>query len=127
MHIVLVDPSRTVLISVGRLLEARDHHVHPFVDGRAALDFLQANRQVDALITSAVLRPMSGLELCWEARLVASFDRPLYVILMSSSNDRHGLSESEAFGWVQKRAMQDRRTMRAVADDVISGDLSPEG
>ena len=41
--------------------------------------------------------------------------------------DNHGLSESEAFWWVQKRAMQDRRTMRAVADDVISGDLSPEG
>ena len=41
--------------------------------------------------------------------------------------DGHGLSEAEAFSWVQKRAMQDRRTMRAVAEDVISGALAPEG
>src|SRR5688572_20997144 len=41
--------------------------------------------------------------------------------------DGHGLTESEAFSWIQKRAMQDRRTMRVVADEVISGDLSPEG
>jgi response regulator NasT len=41
--------------------------------------------------------------------------------------DGHGLSESDAFSWIQKRAMQDRRTMRAVADEVIAGDLAPEG
>lgn len=41
--------------------------------------------------------------------------------------DQHGLSESNAFSWIQKRAMQDRRPMRAVADDVLVGDLSPEG
>jgi response regulator NasT len=41
--------------------------------------------------------------------------------------DGHGLSEADAFSWVQKRAMQDRRTMRAVAEDVIAGDLAPEG
>ena len=40
--------------------------------------------------------------------------------------DGHGLSESDAFSWIQKRAMQDRRTMRAVADDVIAGTLSPD-
>jgi AmiR/NasT family two-component response regulator len=41
--------------------------------------------------------------------------------------DGHGLSESDAFSWIQKRAMQDRRTMRAVADEVIAGNLAPEG
>ncbi len=40
--------------------------------------------------------------------------------------DSHGLSEADAFSWIQKRAMQDRRTMRAVAGDVITGDLVPE-
>jgi response regulator NasT len=40
--------------------------------------------------------------------------------------DAHGLSESEAFSWIQKRAMADRRTMRAVAADVVSGELSPD-
>jgi AmiR/NasT family two-component response regulator len=40
--------------------------------------------------------------------------------------DEHGLSESEAFSWIQKRAMHDRKTMRVVAAEVISGDVSPE-
>ena len=40
--------------------------------------------------------------------------------------DAHGLSEADAFSWIQKRAMQDRRTMRAVAGDVITGDLVPD-
>jgi response regulator NasT len=40
--------------------------------------------------------------------------------------DDHGMSEAEAFSWVQKRAMQDRVTMRSVADRVIAGDLSPD-
>ena len=40
--------------------------------------------------------------------------------------DDHGYSEGDAFSWIQKRAMQDRRTMRAVADDVIAGALAPD-
>lgn len=40
--------------------------------------------------------------------------------------DEHGLSESDAFTWIQKRAMQDRRTMRVVAADVVSGELAPD-
>ena len=40
--------------------------------------------------------------------------------------DGHGLTEADAFGWIQKRAMQERRTMRSVAGDVITGDLVPE-
>jgi len=40
--------------------------------------------------------------------------------------DEHGLTESDAFSWVQKRAMQDRKTMKAVAEDIISGTLRPD-
>lgn len=40
--------------------------------------------------------------------------------------DRHGLSESEAFSFVQRRAMSDRTTMRAVADAVLDGSIVPE-
>ncbi|HMQ25795.1 MAG TPA: response regulator [Acidimicrobiales bacterium] len=40
--------------------------------------------------------------------------------------DAHGLSEHEAFGFIQKRAMQERQTMKAVAERVIAGELSPE-
>jgi diguanylate cyclase (GGDEF)-like protein len=37
---------------------------------------------------------MSGLELCWETRLLATCDRPIYVIMMSASQDRHKLIEA---------------------------------
>ena len=40
--------------------------------------------------------------------------------------DGHGFSESDAFSWIQKRAMQDRKTMRAVAGEIISGELAPD-
>ena len=40
--------------------------------------------------------------------------------------DQHGLSEHEAFGFIQKRAMQERLTMKAIAEQVIAGDLTPD-
>jgi response regulator NasT len=40
--------------------------------------------------------------------------------------DDHGLSENDAFSFIQKRAMSDRVTMRVVAERVIAGDLRPE-
>jgi response regulator NasT len=39
--------------------------------------------------------------------------------------DKHGLSESDSFGFIQKTAMNERRPMRSVADEVISGQLTP--
>ena len=42
---------------------------------------------LDAVITSAELSPISGMELCWEARLIAGGRRPLYIILMTSKAD----------------------------------------
>lgn len=39
--------------------------------------------------------------------------------------DRYGLSENDAFQFLQKTAMSARTTMRAVADEVVNGELSP--
>jgi two-component system, response regulator PdtaR len=39
--------------------------------------------------------------------------------------DDHGLKESEAFDFIQKTAMRDRRKMRDVAQDIIDGGLRP--
>ena len=35
---------------------------------------------------------------------------------------QHGLSEPEAFRWIQRAAMDNRTSMRAVAELVLSGD-----
>jgi len=39
--------------------------------------------------------------------------------------DIHGMSESDAFGFLQQSAMSARRRMADVADDVIAGSLAP--
>jgi len=39
--------------------------------------------------------------------------------------DDHAFSEADAFSWIQKRAMEDRRTMRSVAEQIIAGELAP--
>jgi AmiR/NasT family two-component response regulator len=41
--------------------------------------------------------------------------------------DHHGMGEAQAFSFIQRSAMSSRRTMRAVAEDVLAGTLTPEG
>jgi len=41
--------------------------------------------------------------------------------------DSLGLSESDAFSFIQRRAMSERTTMQAVAEQVLAGSLRPEG
>ncbi len=94
MRVVLVDPSRTMRLFVTRLLEAGGHEVMPFADAPEALACMRADVEVGALITSGELGEMSGLELCWETRVLAGRDRPIYVILMSSSIDKSSLGEA---------------------------------
>jgi diguanylate cyclase (GGDEF)-like protein len=91
MRLVVVDPSRTVLKAVLRLLESDGHDVSVFVDGPEALDFIKSAPDVSVLITSAELTSMSGVELCWEMRLLSGHDRVIYIILMSSNSDQKHL------------------------------------
>ena len=39
--------------------------------------------------------------------------------------DKHGLSEGDAFSFVQKTAMAERMTMKAISEKIISGELVP--
>jgi diguanylate cyclase (GGDEF)-like protein len=94
MRVVLVDPSRTVLKCLTRTLETQGHDVHPFTDGTEALQYIKLNHLVDALMTSAQLSSMSGRELCLEVRRVASCRRPIYILLMSSSDEHRNLIEA---------------------------------
>ena len=91
MRIVVVDPSRTVLKAVSKLLESDRHTVTAFVDAGEALDFIKSNRKVDVLITSVELTPMSGIELCRQTRLLCGHDRAIYIILMSSNSEEQHL------------------------------------
>jgi two-component system, cell cycle response regulator len=94
MDTVVVDPSRTVLKCVGRLLEARNHQVFPFQDAPEALDYIASHTNVGALLTSAELASMSGTEMCLKVRRLAGKRRPIYILMMSASNERHNLIEA---------------------------------
>ena len=39
--------------------------------------------------------------------------------------DKHGMAESDAFRFVQKTAMDSRRSLAEVAQSVIDGELTP--
>ncbi|KAB1075668.1 GGDEF domain-containing response regulator [Methylobacterium planeticum] len=94
MHIMIVDSSRVVLKIITALLEPRGHRVDAFTDSSEALTFLNDTPSVRVLITSLEVRPISGLELCWSARLLAEARRPLYVITMSSARNARNLAEA---------------------------------
>ena len=94
MHIMIVDSSRVVLKIITALLEPRGHAVNAFTDSEEALAFLNNTPSVRVLITSLEVRPISGLELCWSARLLAEARRPLYVITMSSARNARNLAEA---------------------------------
>jgi diguanylate cyclase (GGDEF)-like protein len=95
MRTVVVDPSRTVLKIVARLLEADGHEAVALADGREALEYIKSDPGVGVLITSAELISMSGLELCWEARVLANnCRRPMHIILMSANRSEKNLIEA---------------------------------
>jgi two-component system cell cycle response regulator len=110
VRIALVDPSRTVQRIVSGIIEPWGHEVRCFVDGPQALTFLQADPIVRALISSVELASYSGMRLVREARLLASTQRPLYIVIMSSSAERSKMIESLENG----------------ADDCISKPPAPE-
>jgi len=39
--------------------------------------------------------------------------------------DKHGMSENDAFGFIQRTAMNERRPMKSVAEEIVSGQLAP--
>ena len=41
--------------------------------------------------------------------------------------DGHNLSEGDAFSFIQRTAMRERLTMKAVSERIIAGDLAPDG
>lgn len=94
MKIVLVDPSRTVRRIVGDLIQQAGYEVCPLSDGDEALTYIKSNLDVRALITCAELPTMSGIDLCRQARASAGSHRPLYILLMSSSDEHNRLVQA---------------------------------
>ena len=88
MRVALIGSNGEARELVTRLLEARCHEVFSFATTNDALASLTTDAQTDALIVSADATPMSGVELCWEARLLAGRRRALYVLFMAAPEDQ---------------------------------------
>lgn len=110
MHIILAEPSRTVRRIVTDMIAAWGHIVCSYADADEAMASLQANADIRALITCAELPSCSGVQLCSRARALAGTQRPLYIIMMSSSEERGRLIQALDNG----------------ADDFIAKPPSPE-
>ena len=93
MNIALVKSSRAVQAAIVQLLKPRGHQVTVFTDPCRALVRIASDESLDAVITSAELSPISGMELCWEARLLAGDRRPIYIMLMTSNADEKTMIE----------------------------------
>lgn len=94
MQVVLVDPSRVIQGAFARLLEPQGHTVRAFSSSLAGLEAIRTDAAVDALICSAELSPISGVELCWKARLIAGRQRPLYILVTSSNSEENNVVEA---------------------------------
>ncbi len=87
MRIVLVDPSRAIQRAMTELIVPGEHEVLAFSEGQKALDCIDADDGVRALITSVQLADISGIQLYAAARKLVGSRRPLFIIVMSSTND----------------------------------------
>jgi two-component system, cell cycle response regulator len=88
MRVAVADPSRTVFRIISQLLDGTSYDLVSYPDGERAIAELQADSAVHALITSAQLGGMSGHDLCKQARALDHGSRALYIIMMSSDDDR---------------------------------------
>jgi len=110
MRIALVEPSRTICRIVTAMVDQWNHQIDSFSDADEALSKLASNCNIRALITTAELPSMSGAQLCVKARMMSGSRRPLYIIMMSCSDERGKLVEALENG----------------ADDFISKPPAPE-
>ena len=61
---------------------------------------------------------VKGLEDQLETRKVV--DRAKGILM-----DKHGMTEADSFAFIQKTAMNERRSMKSVAEEVVAGQLTP--
>lgn len=94
MRVMLVEPSKVGLKLMARMIEDMGHSVCGFFDGEEALRHMHQDATLDVVMTSFEIPGISGIQLCWEARIIANKGRPIYVIAMSSSNDTTHLVEA---------------------------------
>lgn len=94
MRILIAEPSRIGRNILQRMLEEGGHQVESAETAQEALARVEMDHDIDVLVTAIEFEGMSGLELCWSARLHAGPNRPLFIMVISSSTDEEKLAEA---------------------------------
>jgi len=96
LKIVAVDDDPVSLALLQGLLTESGHDVSTASNGREAIDFLQSN-QANLLVSDWMMPEVNGIELCKWIRQ-QSFSSYLYVIMLTSRNEREDLLTGLAAG-----------------------------
>lgn len=94
MKVVLIDGNGTDRHAIRSMLEERDESVFPFANGLDAWSFIEETPDIDVIIAALGSPGMSGLEICWNARVLAHERKGLYVIATSEGNEPDLLVEA---------------------------------
>lgn len=101
-HILLVDDSATMLMSLKNTLEISGFKVDTARDGQAALDTLKAGLKPDLIITDINMPRLDGIGLIKAARQLLRFTPILALTTESQQTKRDEAKRSGATGWLVK-------------------------
>nr|WP_321455057.1 diguanylate cyclase [uncultured Cohaesibacter sp.] len=94
MKIVLVEDNKDDCNAIRAILEARQEKVCVFQSGEDAWKFVQNTIDIDVVIVSLNLEDLSGLEICWNCRILAAQRKGMYVVAISEQANAHILVEA---------------------------------
>ncbi|WP_119156645.1 response regulator [Caldimonas tepidiphila] len=101
-HLLIVDDSATMLMSLKSSLEIAGFKVDTAADGAQALDKLKAGLKPDLMITDINMPKMDGLELIRAARQILRFTPILALTTESQQAKRDEAKKLGASGWLVK-------------------------
>ncbi len=94
MKIVLVESNGVERHAIRSMLEERKETVFAFANGMDAWSFIEDTPDIDIIITAMNAQGMSGLEICWNARILAEQRKAMYVIAISEQDGEDMLVEA---------------------------------
>ncbi|MDW8136339.1 MAG: response regulator [Thermodesulfobacterium sp.] len=100
--ILLVDDSKTMLMSLKMTLELNGYQVETATNGKEAIDKLKKGLKPDLIITDLNMPVMNGLEFVKEARPTLKFVPILILTTESEISKREEAKKLGATGWLVK-------------------------
>ncbi|SFO40527.1 diguanylate cyclase (GGDEF) domain-containing protein [Cohaesibacter marisflavi] len=94
MRIVLVEDNDEDREAIRTILEQRRESVFAFHCGDSAWEFVQKTPDIDVVIVSLNLEDASGLEICWNCRILAAERKAMYVVAISEYTNADMLVEA---------------------------------